>query len=446
MGNVPFAAEERPLGLSVIEIVRVNNLPNMDVGSLTDAYLILSFRSCNNPQARINGIELKTQTKNNNLNPVFHSFEEFPFIPQENDLLSIKVLDHDVTSHDDKVGKASILMSELLSKKQITIPLAMQTRVKAGNDGITSVTIRLVYSGPRPLESIKKTIFLIRHGESKWNISQSENNLKGMVRQYDHELTETGLQQASLFNQRWKFALTTSHESDIEDYQSFVNASVIYSSPLTRATQTALLTCEGHEAFKSPNGKLTLLSSLREVKNFGSFDTVGRYSGEEISKHVHEMLKRDLGEERCQEVLKPTIDFNDAQEQWWTALEVQESKSDVNLRLKELWNYLRYGTEKDHVTQEDASVVILVGHSHYFRQLLRENLSPEYREREMEWTTELSQKKLDNAACLRITVVWKYPQDTLLIPGPVIEEAKLVFDSKLVGEGEGDASSSEREE
>jgi broad specificity phosphatase PhoE len=285
-----------------------------------------------------------------------------------------------------------------------------------------------------------------------------------MVQQYDHELTETGLQQAISFHRRWKFALTTSHENEneIHDYQLFNQAKGIYSSPLTRAIQTALLTCEGHPAFQSSQRKLILLSSLREIKNFGSFDTVGRYSGDDIPRHVHEMLQRDLTDEiKCHEVLKPFIDSNDAQEQWWTALEIQETKADVNLRMKELWNYLRYVTaeeDKDN-DKEDMEkkkeegndptnndfVIILVGHSHYFRQMMRQYLSPEYREKEPEWTTDLSQKKLDNAACLQITVVWKYPEDSLLIPSPVIENAKLVFDSQLVGEGEGGGAADEEE-
>lgn len=432
MGNTPFAAEERPLGLTVIEILQINNLPNMDIGSLTDPYVILSFRSYHQKKARLNGIELTTQTKNNNLNPIFNSFEEFPFIPNSNDFFSMKILDHDVTSNDDKIGKVMIKMSELLSFQQITIQLKMHTR-KSKNGQQTTITIRLVYCGLRPVENIKKTIFLIRHGESKWNISQSEKNLKGMVQQYDHELTETGLQQAISFQQRWKSTSTSSDERVIEDYQLFVRAKAIYSSPLTRATQTAVLTCEGHDAFQPPDGKLTLLSSLREVKNFGSFDSVGRYSGDKISSHVREMLHRDLGEEKCLEVVRPVIDSNDAQEEWWTALEIQESKGDVNLRLKELWNYLRYSSGEK---QEDASAVILVGHSHFFRQMMREYLSAEYREKEPEWTTDLDEKKLDNAACLRITVVWTYSEETLELPAPVIESAKLVFDSQLVGEGE----------
>ena len=37
-------------------------------------------------------------------------------------------------------------------------------------------------------------VFLIRHGESKWNDAQSHHSLKNMMRQVDHELTDTGVE------------------------------------------------------------------------------------------------------------------------------------------------------------------------------------------------------------------------------------------------------------
>jgi Ca2+-dependent lipid-binding protein len=117
----------------------VNNLPNMDIGSLTDADLLLSFRSGNDSRSRLNGIEIKTQPKNNNLNPVFHCYEEFPFLPLETDSLSVKILDYDLTSHDDKVGKVLIPMTELASLKEMTVPLLMQTKRKT--DGVPTVTL-----------------------------------------------------------------------------------------------------------------------------------------------------------------------------------------------------------------------------------------------------------------------------------------------------------------
>ncbi|RYG94891.1 hypothetical protein EON65_56780, partial [archaeon] len=49
----------------------------------------------------------------------------------------------------------------------------------------------------------RKVIFLIRHGESKWNEAQSKINITGMLDR-DHALTELGIAQAGELNRRWR--------------------------------------------------------------------------------------------------------------------------------------------------------------------------------------------------------------------------------------------------
>ncbi len=133
---------------------------------------------------------------------------------------------------------------------------------------------------------VRKTFFLIRHGESKWNQAQSALNIGGML-DHDHCLSRTGVEQCLDFNRRWnEFASVTadaasasasaSAESDsaissassasaaaaadagaangLSLEQQFMRADVVYSSPLTRALQTALLTLKGHP------GPMTLIS------------------------------------------------------------------------------------------------------------------------------------------------------------------------------------------
>jgi broad specificity phosphatase PhoE len=46
-------------------------------------------------------------------------------------------------------------------------------------------------------------VFLIRHGESKWNEAQAKINITGMLDR-DHALTELGIAQAEELNKRWK--------------------------------------------------------------------------------------------------------------------------------------------------------------------------------------------------------------------------------------------------
>ena len=43
---------------------------------------------------------------------------------------------------------------------------------------------------------VKKQVFFVRHGESKWNAAKREKNVLKMVRQHDHPINEQGYKQA----------------------------------------------------------------------------------------------------------------------------------------------------------------------------------------------------------------------------------------------------------
>lgn len=60
---------------------------------------------------------------------------------------------------------------------------------------------RAFVAGPPPK---RKTFFLVRHGQSKWNLAQSKINIAGMLDR-DHALTELGIRQAQQLNNRWRF-------------------------------------------------------------------------------------------------------------------------------------------------------------------------------------------------------------------------------------------------
>ena len=417
--------DNRQQGLCVIEVVKCEHLPNMDVATLTDAYVEVRFVDRSDPKVG-DSMKLKTSIQWNSLNPVFHSFLAFPIYPHENDTVQLKLLDYDVVSRDDYIGTAEFSFQDLLSRigEEVTCDVKCKKGLHSEDGSAPSVTIRLVeieeFVKPR---IIRKEFFVIRHGESIWNESQKGKDVKGMVRQYDHELTAAGIKQAQNFNKKWKELEHDRKRDGQEDLTAFLSASAIFASPLTRATQTALLTCHGHPALESD--PLILLRNLREVKNFGSFDTVGKYMGDGIRNNVENKLTRDLGNDVATDLLKVKIDPYDAQDSWWTPLQEKESKDMVDYRFKLLWAFLRYGT--------DADTAILVGHSHFFRHMVRAYLSQEYKEKEPKWTKLLHNSKLDNAGCLRVIVEW----DTTKGPmnHPVIQSAHLVFGSKLIDAG-----------
>ena len=43
---------------------------------------------------------------------------------------------------------------------------------------------------------LRKKLFFVRHGESKWNAAKRDKNLFNLVKEHDHALTEAGYLQA----------------------------------------------------------------------------------------------------------------------------------------------------------------------------------------------------------------------------------------------------------
>jgi Ca2+-dependent lipid-binding protein len=121
-------------GVCVVEVIRAENLPNLDLTSLTDAFVVLNFRDIANPKRIVHNLSRSTSTKNNSLNPIFHSYRAFPFVPNENDILSLKVYDMDTVNSNDKVGKVSVPYSELRNAPRMTKTLNLNLAGKSGKE------------------------------------------------------------------------------------------------------------------------------------------------------------------------------------------------------------------------------------------------------------------------------------------------------------------------
>lgn len=75
----------------------------------------------------------------------------------------------------------------------------------------------------------------------------------------------------------------------------------------------------------------------------------------------------------------------------------------------------------------------MVGHSLFFRELVKHHLSPNLALAQPEWAAQLSKKKLGNAACLALDLEWP-PVGSALANGdpmapPMIVGADLMFGS-----------------
>eukprot|EP00397_Hematodinium_sp_SG-2012_P009357 GEMP01009440.1.p1 GENE.GEMP01009440.1~~GEMP01009440.1.p1 ORF type:complete len:566 (+),score=116.95 GEMP01009440.1:297-1994(+) len=125
-------------------------------------------------------------------------------------------------------------------------------------------------------------VIFVRHGESQWNVAQKNWALWDMAKRNDHPLSSTGRQQCE--DLRFK----------IQDADDFPPVEVIFSSPLTRAIETAILVFPNHlrgrVGGQSEPMSLVLLPEAREKLNLGGRDSISVSVGQEIVNAAFEDL------------------------------------------------------------------------------------------------------------------------------------------------------------
>ena len=147
-----------------------------------------------------------------------------------------------------------------------------------------SLVMRCLPSIPRHLvaASQRKTLFFIRHGESKWNAAKRGHNVYKMVREHDHPLNEAGYRQALQLQTAISNALAQPASDHPTTAQSIGLAGAFWASPLTRAVQTAITALQ--PILSRQGSTLELKLNAREKKNFGGLDSIGRVCGNECFK------------------------------------------------------------------------------------------------------------------------------------------------------------------
>lgn len=93
---------------------------------------------------------------------------------------------------------------------------------------------------------------------------------------------------------------------------------------------------------------------------------------------------------------------------WWSL--APESKEEVAARLHELIAQVRY---------HPAEVVVLVGHSHLIRELMRKELRPAWAEAHADLAADLYQRKLANCGVARLDLLFDAER-------PCIADVRLV--------------------
>jgi len=302
--------------------------------------------------------------------------------------LVIQLFDYDTMSKDDFIGECIVDISKLDTEEVQTAEIKLgKEALKKSKGRKCEVQFQVLRRSDWPTQ---KTIFFIRHGESKWNEAEHDilkhgNVASGaakMASGRDHPLNHVGIQQAISLNRRWK---ATKQRQNIQpedlseggtfgaepleaDNEAFFNADLILSSPLTRALQTCLLGLADHRVLNEKG--LTLQRQLREVKNRIGWDALGKEVGERIKTRVREQLMKEknlqpkqlanLSAEDIRKVTSPKIDLNDCMSHWWDP--GRDTRMELSERLTDLIHTLRYST---------AKTIICVGHSLFFREICR---------------------------------------------------------------------------
>jgi hypothetical protein len=86
-------------------------------------------------------------------------------------------------------------------EQMTTIPISLEHKIASRASAPCDLTVRLLDMTKPHAQS--KVVFLVRHGESKWNAAQKSRDFLGLM-SHDHPLNEMGLQQALELNARWK--------------------------------------------------------------------------------------------------------------------------------------------------------------------------------------------------------------------------------------------------
>lgn len=194
----------------------------------------------------------------------------------------------------------------------------------------------------------------------------------------------------------------------------FLHADKVYSSPLTRAIETALLSMEGHPALLSHG--LILFSVIREIKRIGGLDTVGIAIGDAIEKRVRSEVAMVLGAKRADELVSIPFDINDTNNPWWTDMASYDSEKEQQERVQEFLTFSRFCESK---------IPVFVGHSLFFKAFYSRRISDELLKNRKHLSEHLKKFRLSNASMMAVTVAYLDKENGM--SDAVIIDADLIF-------------------
>ncbi|OLP87958.1 Ras-related protein Rab-18 [Symbiodinium microadriaticum] len=250
-------------------------------------------------------------------------------------------------------------------------------------------------------------VFLVRHGESTWNLAAKRLDLWTMFRQVDHALTTVGVEQASRLRSS---TLTARRNGDVDAEQFLSPQSLVFASPLSRAVATSIVAL-GLER------KITLLPDARELAYpWCGPDSIGAATGSDIAERALQDLSK-VDSAYCQppmaEAAAKMIDASAATGIWWSRF--REPKGQMQQRLQNLLSRLR-------PADSPSPASVLVCHSLLIQRLFKDFASPRMEVDMPELLSQLRASKLQNCGVVKV----------LLDDNRLISSAQLMFGTKLV--------------
>mmetsp|Transcript_80941 Transcript_80941/g.241215 ORF Transcript_80941/g.241215 Transcript_80941/m.241215 type:complete len:337 (-) Transcript_80941:120-1130(-) len=224
----------------------------------------------------------------------------------------------------------------------------------------------------------KQVVFFVRHAESRWNRAQAEYGLVSMLWENDHGLSEWGRGQAEALRSRLRATLAKAGDGVRELpagapeelwLAALLRPDVVYSSPFTRALQTAVIGLK--DVF--PRGTdLVVMREAREQKNFGGADSTGVATGAEIPVRLEEEM-RGLYEASCtdkqteaalQALREVRLDTSGVCDEWWGPL-AGDAEGALLDRIQAFVERLRW--TRGVAAGGGGGAAVVVGHSLFFR-------------------------------------------------------------------------------
>ena len=204
-------------------------------------------------------------------------------------------------------------------------------------------------------------------------------------------------------------------------------AELVMCSPLTRALQTCVLALG--KPLRECGQPIYLAPSARERINPGSADSFGcTVGGGEVRTRLLEKTNELMSGESALLTASSSeayalidgivIDDCEVRSRWWSAgPEAASGAAGVNQRLGDLLDQIKYAP---------AETIVLVGHSHFFRELVRDQLSEAFVAREPALAAKLKSHKLSNCGVARLELDFDAAPDAPIVDVRLLAGTSLV--------------------